>query len=486
VFSLSRSPVVEQPLGRTPPPSVSMRFHLLATVLIIGRLVLLESAALRAQEGQTGEGEVVTMEAFNVTAYGGQIKIVDGFTGKEYRGDNPLVFDFAESFNTLLIGFHKRLVLDEVKHMRYRLDLGTRFENEMNALCRAFEFREFALDRSTWLSRERSIVTRLLREPFFRIEALVVWDLDQLNTMAPGKPRNKYAADIHYNPDRKTWERRILTDWSVAFVRNANRVNGMFQTSKQQGLNLDTLAGFHFIDVGLPGDVPPHAFRDVKLTYPIFFSESEEGSAEALRGLQEKLVADLFFIYDPFSWVARRDTRFRGGFVREIREHIESQRLYVNDRKEFDGILAQFLSDVVTIKTQGVDEIYSLQMLQKRLGESPNWLGVKLDLLNWNPGEKRKARDEPEAVLPLGPGHPRGVRYVMIDAYQRFGDTLVDRIRAQLLALKGAREKAGGREMLQAIIAELAGMPYGEFAKRAIRVQQENLARHRITRSAPE
>ncbi len=460
-----------------------MRFHLIAAGLILGRLVMFESASLQAQEGQTGEGEVVTMEAFNVTAYGGQIKIVDGFTGKEYRGDNTLVFDFAESFNTLLIGFHKRLVLDEVKHMRYRLDLGTRFENEMNALCRAFEFQAFELDRSTWLSRERSIVTRLIREPFFRIQALVVWDLDKLNPMAPGKPRNKYAADIRYNPDSKTWERRILTDWSVTFVRNPNRVNGVFQTSKQQGLNLDTLAGFHFIDVGLPGDVPPHAFRDVKLTYPIFFSEADVG-AEALRRLQEKLIADLFFIYDPFSWVARRDTRFRGGFVREIREHVERQSLYVNDRKEFDGVLAQFLSDVVTIKTQGADEIYSLQMLQKRLGESPNWLGVQLDLLNWNPGEKRKARDQPESVMQLGAGNPRGLRYVMIDAYQRFGDTLVDQIRAQLLARKSTREKTSGREMLQAIISELSGMPYGEFAKRAIRVQQDHLARHRITRSA--
>ena len=178
-----------------------MRFRLIAAGLILGRLLFVESAIVRAQEAQAGEGEVVTMEAFNVTAYGGQIKIVDGFTGKEYRGDHPLVFEFAESFNTLLIGFHKRLVLDEVKHMRYRLDFGKRFEDEINALCRDFEFRAFELDRSTWLSRERSIVTRLIREPFFRIQALVVWDLDKLNAMAPGKPRNKYAADIRYNPD---------------------------------------------------------------------------------------------------------------------------------------------------------------------------------------------------------------------------------------------------------------------------------------------
>ncbi len=61
----------------------------------------------------------------------------------------------------------------------------------------------------------------------------------------------------------------------VTFARNANQANGRFQTSKQQGLNLDTLAGFHFINVGLPGDVPPHAFRDVRLNYPIFVTESD-------------------------------------------------------------------------------------------------------------------------------------------------------------------------------------------------------------------
>ncbi len=83
----------------------------------------------------------------------------------------------------------------------------------MNALCRLFGFDAFKLNRSTWLSRERAIVTRLIKEPFFRIDALVVWDLDQLNAMAPNKPRNRYAADLRYLPETKRWERRILTDW---------------------------------------------------------------------------------------------------------------------------------------------------------------------------------------------------------------------------------------------------------------------------------
>lgn len=467
-------------LARHHPRFSTMRLRFIATRLILGSLFLPGFAFVRAQEGEPAGGNVVTMEAFNVTAYSGEIKIIDGFTGKEYRGDNELVFDFARSFNTLLLGFHKRLVLDEVKHMRLRLDLGSRFEGEVNTLCRSFEFREFELDRSTWLSRERSIVTRLIKEPFFRIEALVVWDLDQLNAMAPAKPRNKYAADIRYNAESKTWERRILTDWPVAYVRNANNNRGSFLTNKQQGLNLDTLAGFHFIEVGLPGDVPPHAFRDVKLTYPIFFSEAQSGT-EDLRGLQEKFVANLFFIYDPFSWVARRDTRFRGGFMQEIREHIEAQSIYVNDRKEFDGVLAQFFSDVVTIKTQGADEIYSLQMLHKRLGESPRWLGTKLDLLNWNAGEKRQAPDQPESLIRLNPASVRGLRYVLIEAYQQFGDTLVDRIRTQLLTQKRTRQKISGMDMLRGIVADVSGQPFDEFAKRAVAMQQDHLARHKLT-----
>ncbi len=444
-------------------------------------LVFSGVVTLRAQAEEAGPDGVVTMEAFNVSAYGGRIKLVDGLTGKEYRGDHPVVFAFAESFNPLLIGFHKRLVLDEVKHMRFRLELGSRFETEVNALCRLFGFDAFKLDRSTWLSRERAIVTRLIKEPFFRIDALVVWDLDQLNAMAPNKPRNRYAADLRYLPETKTWERRILTDWVVTFARNANQANGRFQTSKQQGLNLDTLAGFHFIDVGLPGDVPPHAFRDVRLNYPIFVTESDT-RAETLRALQEKLVAHLLFIYDPFSWVARRDTRFRGGFMREIREHIESERLPVSDRQEFDGILAQFLSDVVTIKTQGADEIYSLQMLHKRLGESPNGLGVKLDLLNWNPGEKRRAKDEPEAVIRLGVGGARGLRHVLIEAYQRFGDTVVERIAARLEEQQKLGRKTFGVELVRAVVAEVSGEPYDQFAARAVKHQQEQLARHRLTR----
>lgn len=442
---------------------------------------LTAALTIRAQEPAAGE-EVVKMEAFNVTAYNGKIPIIDGFTGKDYTGDNDVVFNFALSFNKLLLGYHKKLVLDEVKHLQFRIKLGKEFEREMGQLAGSFGFGGFTLDSSTWLRRERAIITRLIREPFFKIKALIAWDLDRLNQMAPKKPESKYAADIHYDAGAGRWERRITDRWDVSFFNGASGNRGnLFTTDKTQGLNLDTHRGFHFIERGLPLQVPSTAFQEVKLTYPIFYSDQQVGEKE-LRYLQETFIANLYYIYDPFSWVARRDTRFRGGFSNDCLEHIQAQRIYVDDRDWFDAVLARFLSDVVTIKLQGVEEIYALHMLNKRLGESPRALGVGLDLLNWNKGEKREAMDKPEAEARISVASPSGFRYVMIDAYQRLGEPFVAKIRDRLLAQKAARSAIKGRVMLAEVIAELAGMPYEEFAQRAKATQEAHLAQHKLTR----
>src|ERR1043166_3897164 len=153
-------------------------------ILVLG-LALLAPFTLRAQE-PAGD-DVVKMEAFNVTAYHGKIPIIDGFTGKAYAGDNDVVFNFAQSFNKLLLGYHKKLVLDEVKHLQFRIKLGKEFEREMGRLTTAFGFGPFTLDNSTWLRRERAIISRLIKEPFFKIKALVVWDLERLDKIAPNK-----------------------------------------------------------------------------------------------------------------------------------------------------------------------------------------------------------------------------------------------------------------------------------------------------------
>jgi hypothetical protein len=259
-------------------------------VILVGWLTLTVVLTFRAQD--SAGDEVVKMEPFNVTAYNGKIPIIDGFTGKDYRGDNDVVFNFAQSFNKLLTGYHKKLVLDEIKHLQFRIKLGKEFEREMGQLTAAFGFDKFALDNSTWLRRERAIITRLIREPFFQIKSLIAWDLDRLNKIAPKKPESKYAGDIRYNTETGRWERRIIDRWDVFFLNNLNNKRGSsFATDKTQGLNLDTQKGFHFIERGLPVNVPSTAFQEVKLTYPIFFSDNQAGEKE-LRYLQETFIAN--------------------------------------------------------------------------------------------------------------------------------------------------------------------------------------------------
>lgn len=446
-------------------------------IALILWLILPVSPYLRAQD--TTAQDVVQMEPFNVTVYRGDIPIIDGFTGKAYTGSNEVVVQFAKTFNKLLLGYHKKLVIDEVRHLNLRYKLGKEFEREMGTLSASFGFGEFALDDSTWLRRERAIVTRLIREPFFKVKALVVWDRDRLQKIAPKKPDSKYAADLRYDPDTGSWQRRILTRWEVFFYNNPNRTDRAFETEKIQGLNLDTQRGFHFIERGLPVQIPSSAFQEVKLTYPIFYSDHEVGE-KILRHLQETLVANLYYLYDPFSWMARRDTRFRGGYIQDCQEHVRAQRIYVEDRDAFDATLSRFLSDVVTIKLQGADEIYSLHMLQKHLGESPRTLGVGLDLLNWNKGEERDAIDRPATEARISPSHPGGFRFVMIDAYQRLGEPFLEKIRSRLREQKELRRSVNGQTLLTEIIAELSGLPYSEFAQRAKHTQEAHLARHKM------
>ena len=458
-----------------PAPSFRAYLVLLCCGITVG-------STLAAQDADpSGDEEVVMMEAFNVSAYGGKIPIIDGFTGKDYRGNNQIVFDFATSFNKLLLAYHKKLVVDEIKHMKFRIKLGDDFEQQMGELTASFGFNKFELDRTHWLTRERAIVARLIKEPFFKIKSLVAWDIDRLNEIAPQKPKSKYAEDINFNLETKKWERRITDRWDVFYRNNPNNPNSAFQTDKTQGLNLDTLKGFHFIERGLPSQVPSHAFKDVKLTYPIFYSE-QNVEFEELERLQQTFIANLYFIYDPFSWMARRDTRFRGGYGQDCLEHIESQRIYVDDRNWFDPVFARFLSDVITIKLQGAEEIYDLHMVSKRINESPRVLGIGLDLLNWNKGEKREAVDRPEADAKISPRGHAGFRYVLIDAYQRFGDSLVDAIRTRLLAQAESRQKINGQAMLTQIIAELSGLPFEKFAQRAKTTQEAHLAAHRVTK----
>jgi hypothetical protein len=334
------------------------------------------------------DGETFQLEAFVI--YEAPIDIIDGLTGEKYEGTNPILLDFADTINDLLLGFHKKLLINEIQHLNFRLEDGLVFEKELADLSASFGIKRFDVDHTKWMVKEKSILYRLNTEPFYKIEAMVYWNVDELNRRLPSKPQNKYAKDIHYNEEKEIWERRVTTHWKVAYVRppkGKNRYGNPVNIEKFQGLNLDTNAGYHFSD-GLSGDVPPSGFKDVKLTYPVLIN-STEPRAEQVRRLQETFVRNLIYIYDPFSWMARRDTRFRGGFYREISEATDRARFKVKDREWFDKVLARFLSDVITVKRHGPKEIYSLYALQ-RFNLSKNVLGEDLDLLNWNKGEKRE------------------------------------------------------------------------------------------------
>ena len=450
-----------------------MRIALVLTIL----LSAVPTAGLGEDTTPTAD-EPVMMEAFNVNIYGGKIPLIDGLTGKPYDGDHPLLFDFASSFNKLLLAYHRRIVKREVEHLRFRQDLSQKFEVEMNQLTESFELGSFALEPDNLLTRERAIVDRLIRKPFFRIKAVVAWDVDALNRLAPTHPDSKYARDIRLNPDTGKWERRILTRWEVFFRRDGSGARSEFFTDKQQGLNLDTLQGFHLIERGLPADVPASAFREVELTYPVFFSPGDTRPQE-LERLQRTLIANLHFIYDPFSWIARRDTRFRGGFKNECRDHIAGRRLRVTDREWFDRVLADYFSDVVTIKLQGDDEIYDYFMLMRHIAANPQQLGLGLDLLNWNRGEKRTGTaGEPEPVR-LHANSAAGFRFVLIDAYQTFGDSLTDELRTRLKAARAAGGRFDGRALFETLLQDLTGKPYAQFAREAVDRQQEKLEAHR-------
>lgn len=432
--------------------------------------------SLQANDLLNFDGETYELEAFVI--YETPIEIIDGVTGEKYIGTNPVVLDFADTFNDLLLGFHKKLLIHEIGHLNFRLEDGLAFEEELAELSDSFGIKGFDIDHSKWMIKEKSILYRLNTEPFYKIEAMIYWDVDELNRMLPNKPQGKYTKDIHFNKAKGIWERRVTTHWKVSFVRpptGKNRFGNPFNIEKFQGLNLDTNEGYHFIDHGLANDVPPSAFKDVKLTYPVLINSTEPREEQVLR-LQQTFVKNLVHIYDPFSWVARRDTRFRGGFYREISEAVSKQRFNVKDRDWFNQVFARFLSDVITVNRHGAKEIYSLYALQ-RFHLSENILGEDLDLLNWNPGENRKGvHGKKDAKVWINYKSPNGARFIALDAYMRYTDKFVDALRSNLANLKG---KESGQDIFRRTIEEVSGVPFNKYEKNAIKAQKELIEKYR-------
>ncbi len=408
--------------------------------------------------------------------YEGLIDVIDGFSEEPYHGGHAVVEGFRETFNKLLLGYHRKLLQDEYTFMVDRLKVGQAFVDDLNALAGTFGIKEFEVDLRKSFTRERAVTMRLVKDPFFIIEAMVVWDLDQLERYKDRPLYSRYAKDIRYNQELGRWERRITTRWEVSYVKSNGR--SVHFNAKNQGLNLDTNRGYHLTEGGLGPDVVPGGFRDVKLTYPIFINSREPVDVQVQR-LQKTYISNLKQIYDPYSWIARRNARFRLGtkFRNQFREQIKEARFKMTDASWFESVLAAFLTDVTTIKHEGVGEIYDLEMYQKVACKN-NLLGVGFDLLNWNEGENRSVRYDPTVINKANVrfNNANGARFVLLDAYRRYGDKVVQALREKTLPQKEKGvNKVSGKALVRSVLAEVSGIPADRYIRMAEKAQLAEL-----------
>ena len=422
-------------------------------------------------------GQIFELKPFVI--YEADVDIIDGITGKKYEGNNDVVLDFADTFNAILLGFHKKLLEYEIRHLNFRLEDGRAFEQDLGELAESFGITNFKINHNNWLKRETAIVQRLIQDPFFKIEALVAWDVDKLDQNRTMLPRSKYAKDIRFNREKAAWERRVTTEWRVSY-RPLTKDGKKYQNKpvnilKQQGLNLDTQEGFHIIDRGLTASVMPKAFKEVKLTYPFFFS-SKEPREQQVQRLQKTYIQNLKYLYDPFSWVGRREHRFRGGFAGDLKKHFDGRRYKIEDRDWFDPVICQLLSDIVTIKHLGTKEIYDLHAYQK-FDRARNVLGEQLDLLNWHDDEKRKGQGgKRNSKVNINFKNPAGARFIVLDAYMRYTDKFLNALRGKLTSLK---KTSNGQDIFQTTIEEVTGIPFKEYTKLAAKAQTGMILKHR-------
>ncbi|MEX0324192.1 MAG: hypothetical protein AB3N63_18690 [Puniceicoccaceae bacterium] len=447
-------------------------------------LLILPTFAFAARsdvkEDEINEG-VINMAPFVV--YEGLIDVIDGFSEEEYHGGHAVVEGFRESFNKLLLAYHRKLLLDEYQFMVELLKVAPQFQNDLNALAASFGVkRKVYLDIQQAFVREKAITRRLIKDPFFIIDAMVVWDLDQLEPYKNEKLYSKYAKDIRWNEELGKWERRITTHWQVSFIpRNAN---WSFYTEKFQGLNLDTNCGYHLIENGLPENITSNAFKKVKLTYPIFINSREPVDVQVTQ-LRETFVSNLFKIYDPYGWMWRRNERMRLGsrFRQPMVDSVKSTRYKVSDPDWFNRVLGTFLVDVITAKYIGFPEIYDLEMLVK-VRARINQLGDGLDLLNWHEGEDRSVPYDPTQIggAWVNYTNKHTARFILLDAYMRHGNKFVIALRDKVAAQKGSKvNRVSGMEMIKEVLEEVTGIPADIYIKKAQKAQVAELNKYKYT-----
>lgn len=433
--------------------------------------------ACTALESSENDEDLDLIEIAGFEVFSNSLKVVDGLTGMEYKGKHPVALGFRRDFDNLLLRFHKRLLVEESKKLKKHADARKPLQKEINAMAASFGFTKTLEAEGPFLTRELAIFRRMVADPFFKIDELVIWDINGLKIRNNTLPDNKYAKNIRLNPETGEWERRILTRWVVAFPRvtNTNRSNN-FHTFKEQGFNLDTNKGFHLIDVGLPWNVPSHAFREVDLQYPILV-DTAINVDEQIRELSRDFIENLLYIYDPFSWVARGNTRFQYGLPRETLAMVRSERLKIENRKWFDRVLASYFNDVATLNHWPVDVIYAKQMASSA-PKNKNVLGQDLDLLNWHKKEKRKVDYDPtipERIPHISFDNEVRARYILLDAYRRYGDRLTEALRKRVLAIENNPD---AKQLVREALEEASGVPADKYIPAAIRAQRAELERY--------
>lgn len=408
---------------------------------------------------------LVELEAY--VKYGGDIDVIDGMTGKKYTRDNAVVKAIHSNLPKIMGGLHKKLLELEAQHMNFQMTEGVSHAQKLGGLAKLFAIKGYRLDAENWLKKERTILTRLKAKPFFKIKEIVVWEQEELSAMAlRGNERGK---NLRYNVDTNSWERRVLTEWEVN-IRNNKR---FIQVQKWQGLNLDTNQGFHISET-LHGSVYPGAFREVNVQYPIIVSREEDPEVQIER-LQRQIVKNLSYLYDPFSWAARRNTRFRTKYASGLMNHMRRMGYRVHDREWFDPVICHFLNDMVTVEMYGLEEVYNLFGTQ-RWGNSRFLLGEAMDPLNWHEGEDRPASSGPRnPKVNFRFDRPDGARFVMLDMYLRYGYAFAENLRGKFTNLKS---KEDPKEIIKQAISEVSGIPADTYIQAALKAQEKSVIQY--------
>ncbi|MFL3658109.1 MAG: hypothetical protein ACJ07L_08665, partial [Opitutales bacterium] len=150
-------------------------------------LILSIPTAVRSQSAlsEAGVGDdsnfLIELEAY--AKYGGDIDVIDGMTGKRYHRANDVVKAINASFPKIMGGLHTMLLVLELKHMEVQMTKGIEHTKKLGDLADSFGVKRFMVEDDSWFLKERRILARLRKEPFFQIKELVVWHRDELSSI---------------------------------------------------------------------------------------------------------------------------------------------------------------------------------------------------------------------------------------------------------------------------------------------------------------